>query len=535
MGPQDTWVRDERHAAERGPEGTAHAEGEAPAPGGDGSIEAARRSGEHAVDVADVDRLPTEKIPAPDISRLPTAKVAVPTLVPPRESLTPTVPPRLDRLPPRPPDTIQAAEGRHPRRGPRALVFGPLVVALLLIVAAVPLLRALQAMPTSRAAQPSPTATAPSTPSGPGIADPHAYTWLGNVNSYAERAYVDSIVSKMSLDEELGQMIQVSFYGESAVPQWALDEIARDHIGSVILYRANLATADLAREWTSKLQSAAKIPLLLGTDEEGGGVNRLDGIYGNMTAAWQIAQRNDPNYARQVGQQFAQDIAALGMNSDYAPVVDVDSGTGAAGGELSGRMFGNNAAQVTSLAGAFLQGLQDGHRVVGCLKHFPGLGASTADPHQKLATVDRSLDDLWRVDWAPYKALIDAGQVDMIMSTHVVISAVDPTRPASLSHKVITGILRDQLHYEGVIITDGVYMLQVQGSYTYDQSILYAIQAGNDIVSAATSASGADEALRVLRQGVQSGQISKQQIDDSVRRILLLKLHYGLLAQPPRR
>jgi beta-N-acetylhexosaminidase len=212
--------------------------------------------------------------------------------------------------------------------------------------------------------------------------------------------------------------------------------------------------------------------------------------------------------------------------------VDVDSGVGAAGGELDGRMFGSTPAKVTQLAGAFLSGLQQGNNVVGSLKHFPGLGDARTDPHHSLFVIDRSLADLERIDWAPYSALIRTGQVGMIMSTHVIISAVDPRRPASLSRPVITGILRDQLHYNGVIITDGIYMLQQQGSYTYDQSVLYAVQAGNDIVSAAYDPGAADEALRVLHQAVVSGKVSKQQIDDSVRRILLLKLQYGLLSPP---
>ncbi len=534
MIPQDMWVRDRQQADE--PAATE--------PTLDAGAEP--RAGDFSVSPTDVDQLPTEKMPAMDGSKPATVRVGAAMLEPVgfglddedtvrRLAVAPDAAPRIPSseslalIGPGLPDTVAK---RSMRRGPRRLLVAVLLVALLLVVAAVPLLRVLQAPAAaheSPTALPSPTPTA--LPTGLGMADPKSYTWLGNLNGYAERAYVDSILSGMTLDEELGQMIQVSFYDQTTVPQWALDEIARDHIGSVILYQANLATADSARDWTTKLQSAAKIPLLLGTDEEGGGVNRLSGIYGDMTSAWQIAQRNDPDYARRAGMQFAQDLAALGMNSDYAPVVDVDSGTGAAGGELNGRMFGNNPGQVTTLAGAFLQGLQYGNHVAGCLKHFPGLGDSTADPHQKLATVDRSLDDLWRIDWAPYKALIATGQVAMIMTTHVVISAVDTDRPASLSRKVVTGILRDQLHFDGVIITDGVYMLQKQGSYDYDQSVLYAIEAGNDIVSAATSAGGADEALRVLRQGVESGQISKQQIDDSVRRILLLKLHYGLFAK----
>jgi beta-N-acetylhexosaminidase len=333
----------------------------------------------------------------------------------------------------------------------------------------------------------------------------------------------------MSLDEELGQMIQVSFYGYSTIQPWMLAEISRDHIGSVILYAANLQSAQSARQWTSALQAQAKVPLLLGTDEEGGTVNRLDGIDGYLPSAAAVAARADPNYARQVGQQFASDMHSLGMNSDYAPVVDVDSGVGAAGGELGGRMFGSTSQQVTTLAGAFLFGLQQDNHVVGCLKHFPGLGDVGSDPHHSLFVLNRSLADLQRIDWAPYRALISSGQVGMIMSTHVVLAAVDPSRPATLSRLVITGILRDQLHYNGVIITDGVYMLQQQGTYSYDQSILYAVQAGNDIVSAAYDAVHADEALTVLHHAVVSGAISKQQIDDSVRRILLLKLRYGIL------
>jgi beta-N-acetylhexosaminidase len=311
-----------------------------------------------------------------------------------------------------------------------------------------------------------------------------------------------------------------------------LDEISRDHIGSVILYAANLQTAASARQWTSALQARAQIPLLLGTDAEGGTVNRLDAIDGPLPSAAAIGARGDPAYARQVGAQMAADLRSLGINTDYAPVVDVDSGVGAAGGELGGRMFGSTPATVTQLAGAFLSGLQQGNHVVGSLKHFPGLGDARTDPHHSLFVINRSLGDLERIDWAPYSALIRTGQVGMIMSTHVIISAVDPKRPASLSQPVITGILRGQLHYNGVIITDGVYMLQQQGSYTFDQSVLYAIQAGNDIVSAAYDPGAADEALHVLHQAVVSGSVSKQQVNDSVRRILLLKLQYGLLPIP---
>ena len=437
------------------------------------------------------------------------------------------------------------------RRTPwRALVLTFSLLALVAIFALVPLLsRVAQGTqrapgtPAANVATPraTPTAASQRTPTpndgAQGAQSPQAalaavQAAAAALHSAAETQYVDGIIANMSLDEELGQMIQVSFYGQTTVEPWVLDEISRDHIGSVILYDSNLQSAASARQWTSALQSQAKIPLLLGADVEGGTVNRLYAINGPLPSAAEIGARGDPNYARQAGAQTAADLHSLGMNTDYAPVVDVDSGIGAAGGELGGRMFGSTPDKVTQMAGAFLSGLQQGNEVVGSLKHFPGLGDAQADPHHSLFVINRSLADLERIDWAPYSALISTGQVGLIMSTHVIISAVDPTRPASLSRPVITGILRNQLHYNGVIITDGIYMLQQQGSYTYDQSVLYAVQAGNDIVSAAYDPGAADEALRVLHQAVTSGAVSKQQIDDSVRRILLLKLHLGLLSPP---
>jgi beta-N-acetylhexosaminidase len=203
-------------------------------------------------------------------------------------------------------------------------------------------------------------------------------------------------------------------------------------------------------------------------------------------------------------------------------------------------MFGTTPQQVTKMAGAYLEGLQASHQVVGCLKHFPGLGDVPVDPHQQLYTLNRSLQQLNQVDWAPYKSLLTTGQVSMVMVTHVVLPAVDPSRPASLSHAVVTGILRDQLHvvtgilrdqlhFNGVIVTDGIYMKSLR-QYTFDQIVLDAVQAGVDIISSTYSLASTAEAFNDIVSAVQHGTISKARIDDSVRRILLLKLQYGILS-----
>src|SRR5262249_32300090 len=149
--------------------------------------------------------------------------------------------------------------------------------------------------------------------------------------------------------------------------------------------------------------------------------------FDRLPAAWEMERYcNDPKYVKQIGRWYGKLLSDLGINNDYAPVVDVQTIGLPAGGELDGRMFGTTPQQVTRLAGAFLAGLQETHEVVGTLKHFPGLGGVPVDPHRTLYTVNRSLSDLWNTDWAPYKALIASGQVGMIMSTHVIIHDADP-------------------------------------------------------------------------------------------------------------
>ncbi|HEX8036221.1 MAG TPA: glycoside hydrolase family 3 N-terminal domain-containing protein, partial [Ktedonobacterales bacterium] len=247
--------------------------------------------------------------------------------------------------------------------------------------------------------------------------------------------------------------------------------------------------------------------------------------------AAEVGATNDPNFAKQRGEQDARTLYSLGINANLAPVVDVLNTP--TGGAIGDRAFGSTPQQVTKMAGAYLAGLQENHQVVGALKHFPGLGAVEQDPHKALTTLDRDLGTLEQVDWAPYASLIATGQVDMVMVTHVVMPAVDPDRPASLSKPMITGILRDQLHFNGVVVTDGIYMKALSAHYSFDQIVLYAVEAGVDIISSTYSLSSTNEAFNVIKNAVLDGTLSQQQIDDSVRRILLTKLHYGMLAMSP--
>jgi beta-N-acetylhexosaminidase len=181
------------------------------------------------------------------------------------------------------------------------------------------------------------------------------------------------------------------------------------------------------------------------------------------------------------------------------------------------------------MAGAYLSGLQQDGRVVGAIKHFPGLGAVPGDPHQGIVTQNRSVADMERIDWAPYRALFATGQVQAVMTTHLDVTAIDPGVPTTLSYKVTTGVLRDQLGFNGVIITDGVYMKALSSRYPYEQIIVGSILAGNDLIASTYSYDSTATAFNILKGAVADGRISQDRLDASVRRILLLKLHMGLL------
>lgn len=356
---------------------------------------------------------------------------------------------------------------------------------------------------------------------------PSATPLPAQLRQRAEIAYINGLISHMTLDEEIGQMIMIGF-SETQMDSSLAYEIQQYHVGSAIMYAFNIQTTDQLKSLISGLQSVSSLPLLITTDQEGGSVNRMATIEGLLTSAAEMGATNNPAYVERRGSQDATALASVGINLDLAPVVDV---LNTSGGDVSNRSFGSTPSRVITMAGAYLTGLQASGQVVGTLKHFPGLGDVPVDPHATLYTLNRSQADLNRIDWAPYRALISRGDVYAVMSTHVILSSVDPTRPASLSQPVLTGILRDQLGFNGVIITDGIYM-QALSTYGLDQIAVYAVEAGNDIICSTYSIESTAEVVAVLKAAVASGQLTKSRIDDSVRRILLLKLRLGLIPGP---
>lgn len=352
---------------------------------------------------------------------------------------------------------------------------------------------------------------------------------------------IDAYIARLTPAQQIGQTLMLAVYAngynarlDQALTQW--------HVGSAIVFPnyngGPLMPTTLAgmQGLVRDLQAHADTPLLLATDEEGGLVDRLSFYYGATPAPRQLAATGDPHQAYAQAQTDAQRMRQVGFNVDFAPLADVDQG----GGIDASRTFGTTVSQVTTYAGAFLDGLQQ-HGVAGTLKHWPGLGASSGNPDYTLPTVTHSRDQLNAIDFASFQALL-AHQPDMIMVTHVIVKAYDTQAPASLSPVLVTQVLRGQLGYQGIVVTDAMdaqglidYMRQ-QGYADPAQGIaeacVRAFLAGDDLIEAPIEQDRLAATVAAMTQAVQSGRIAPARLHEALHRIIRLKVQLGLLALP---
>jgi beta-N-acetylhexosaminidase len=335
------------------------------------------------------------------------------------------------------------------------------------------------------------------------------------------------IVQGMSLDQKLGQMVIVEFYG--ATPNGDLIQMIQGNRVSGVLIEnknGNAQTRDQLTTLNKAMQGQAHIPLFITTDFEGGLVNELRRITGERASEAAIGSTGNPQVAYTAGRNAARDLTSLGLNVNFMPIVDVLTNPNNPG--LPDRTFGSDPTLVTNMGRAYLKGLTDGG-VIGCLKHFPGLGSASIDPHFSLPHMDRSLDTLNRVDFVPYRTLINEGIVPMVMVTHILNPQLDPNLPTSLSPNVVTKLVRQQLNFNGVIMSDTLWMGGVSSTYSLAQAAVLAVKAGTDLLLGPRGLSDTQNMILGLHQAVMSGQISMGQINASVQRILEMKLHYKIV------
>lgn len=347
--------------------------------------------------------------------------------------------------------------------------------------------------------------------------DPHNYSALAS-----------QYVAHMSLDDEIAQLIMAEYNS----PTYSSDldyMIHTQHVGAIIMYGYQLASLNQAKGDITHMQQRASIPLLIATDQEGGIVDRLSQIYGPSMSATDIEKSGSTDVATQQGLKTSQNLRALGINVDLAPDVDVNQVNGY---DMVDRTFGNTPQEVLKYASPYLQAMQD-NGTIGCVKHFPGLGGSNLNPHSAVSIDNSSEQDIYNIDLAPFKTLIQSSNPllnpGMVMSADVLMPAIDPKYPVELSYNFITGILRNQFHYNGVVLTDALYMEGISKTWNLGEAAVLALQAGDDMLLGANGSQQVSSMMNAIKQAIQNGQLTKARIDQSATRIIALKMQYHLM------
>ncbi|MEK3734738.1 beta-N-acetylhexosaminidase [Paenibacillus sp. FSL M8-0334] len=333
-------------------------------------------------------------------------------------------------------------------------------------------------------------------------------------------------LSRLELDEKIGQLVMVGIDGTK------MDETTRrlirdDHIGGIILFRDNIDSMEQAVGLINELKrenADNPVPLWLSIDEEGGRVTRFPESYVKLPSSRDVGGKGDRELTETVGSLIGARVASLGLNMVYAPVLDVDSNPD--NPVIGDRSFGTTPDRVAKHGIASMKGIQR-EGVVPVVKHFPGHGDTAVDSHIGLPVVKHSLERLHQIELVPFQQAIEQG-ADVVMVAHLLMESIDPDTPASYSKPVITGLLREELGFTGVVITDDLTMGAVAATADIGEAAVASIEAGSNIVMVGHDYAQEEAVIKALQQAVESGRISEQMLDDRVLATLALKQKYNL-------
>ncbi|MGA8114060.1 MAG: glycoside hydrolase family 3 N-terminal domain-containing protein [Actinocatenispora sp.] len=368
------------------------------------------------------------------------------------------------------------------------------------------------------------------------------------------------LVRGMSDEQLVGQVLMPVAYGydatnvsdEAAAHNRNLDgadtpaQIVRKyHLGGLMLVNqgggpdptaetnptSNIATPKQVRKLTGGLQSAALgesggLPMLVATDQEFGVVTRIGTGVSALPTGLGLGAAHDPALTRRSWGMAGGELAALGVNVDFAPDADVLGGPGNA--VIGSRSFGSDPQAVATQTAAAVAGLQ-GAGVAATPKHFPGHGHTTTDSHQALPVLRQSRQNLDANDLRPFRSAIDADSW-MVMAGHLDVRALDPGVPATLSHTVLHDVLRDQLHFKGVVVSDALNMAPVTDRYDGGEAAVHALKAGNDLLLEPPNLAAAQHGLL---HGLKSGELSRSRLVEAATRVLTLRGRLAAFHQPP--
>jgi beta-N-acetylhexosaminidase len=393
---------------------------------------------------------------------------------------------------------------------PARYLVRPGLIVLLLMAALPAALGPSAPRPTAQVARVGPTTTPTPSPS-----------------SITPSATPDPRPAPLTVDMAVGQMMAASFGGPN-ITDGLRHLILDEKVGTVLIFSDNFTDAASLLRLTAELQRLGReaglpAPLLIAVDEEGGRVMRIHDGVAALPSELQLGA-SGPDGVRRAVAATASGLHALGIQLDLAPVADLRWNP--ADGVIGDRSFGSDPRAVGPLVAAAVNGLHDGG-VAATLKHFPGLGGAAGDPHSAMPTDSESLARWSATQAGSFKAGIDAG-ADAVMTTAVVVPGLDPSgTPALFSRAVVTGLLREQLQFQGVIVTDGLGMGGITTLYALPQATVAAVMAGNDLVLL-NSADAAYEAsaIEMVKQQVRSGAIPMDQVQASAARVIAMRARW---------
>ena len=329
---------------------------------------------------------------------------------------------------------------------------------------------------------------------------------------------VDQIVASMSQTEKLGQMVMIGIQG-TKVDDDSLYMLNQYHMGGVILFDRNMESLEQVKQLTSDLQAQSneKVPLFIGIDEEGGDVVRMAEKLTPPPSQKEIGATGDIEQAKTWAIKTAKSLKDMGINVNFAPVADV--------GSNDKRSYSTDANTVIDFVRAATKGYQQ-ENIIYSLKHFPGIGKGKVDSHIDSSSIDVAKEVLMTEDILPFKTIIDESDPNdyFILVSHLKYLALDEEYPASLSSKIMTDLLRNKLGYKGIIITDDMEMGAVANHNDFRSIGVNAVKAGADIVLVCHEYEHQQEVYLGLLDAVNSGEISQERIDESVKRIIKVKL-----------
>lgn len=333
-------------------------------------------------------------------------------------------------------------------------------------------------------------------------------------------------LNSMNLDEKIGQLLIVGFDG------YELNEdieklIKENRVGGVILFGNNIENSHQLMNLTNALKTNNlnnKIPLFISVDEEGGRVSRMPGEFKKLPSNKIIGEINNSNLSYNIGKIISKQLTSLGFNMNFAPVLDINSNP--ENPVIGDRSFGDTPDIVIKLGIKTMEGLKDGN-IIPVVKHFPGHGDTSMDSHVGLPLVNHNMKRLNEFELIPFKEAIN-NDADVIMISHILLPKIDSIYPATMSKTIITDVLRNDLSFNGVVITDDMTMGAITKNYDISNATVKSINAGTDIVLVCHDYANEIAVITALKEAVKNKVITEDRLNESVYRILKLKEKYKI-------